>query len=148
MRSREHRELAQGLAGFPAFAGCRADDLAALARAGQVTSVPAHWTFVHEGTPADACYVLLEGRAQVCVSGEERAVLEPGAVTGEMGLLSRSLRSASIVSATPVRVLRVDYPQLADLLAARPRLHDSLRAVYGAHREPDAAASDALPATP
>ena len=147
MRSREHRELAQVLAEFPAFAGCGADDLTALARAGRVTSVPAHWTFVHEGTPADACYVLLEGRAQVCVAGVERAVLGPGAVTGEMALLDRSLRSASVVSATPVRALRVDYPQLAALLASRPRLQDSLRAVYGAHRESDAAASDSR-ATP
>ena len=134
MRTREHRELAARLSTFAAFAGCENDDLVALARAGQVRSVPASWTFVHEGTPADACYVLLEGQARVLAAGQERATIGPGAVLGEMGLLGRSLRSASLVSSGPVQALRVEYPELARLLDARPRLRATFGAVYDAHR--------------
>lgn len=140
MISREHRELARELGSFPAFAGCLPDDLAALARAGRVTSLPAHWTFVHEGTPADACYVLLEGEAQVRIHGQDRAALLPGAVVGEMALLSRSLRAASVVSVSRVRALRVEYADLVALVSARPRLQASLGAVYAEHRA-DAAGS-------
>lgn len=147
MITREQRELARELAAFPAFAGCLPDDLTALARVGRVTSLPAHWTFVHEGTPADACYVLLEGEAEVRIHGAHRAVLEPGAVIGEMALLSRSLRAASVVSVTAVRALRLEYPVLAGLLASRPRLDASLGAVYAEHRAADAASGSTPAAT-
>lgn len=136
MLGRKHKDLAGRLAGFDAFAGCENDDLVALAEAGRVTSMPAHWTFVHEGTPADAVYVLLQGSARVLIGGQERAVLEPGAVIGEMALLGHSLRSASLVSAEPVEALRVEYHALADLLARRKRLQASVGAVYEAHRAP------------
>lgn len=146
MTSREHRELARELASFPAFAGCLPDDLSALARAGRVTSLPAHWTFVHEGTPADACYVLLAGEAQVRLHGQDRAALPAGSVVGEMALLSRGLRSASVVSTTPLRALRVEYPDLAALLLSRPRLQASLGAVYADHRSADVRATGSGPA--
>jgi CRP-like cAMP-binding protein len=145
MISREHRELARELASFPAFADCLPDDLLALARAGRVTSLPARWTFVHEGTPADACYVLLDGQAHVRMHGEERARLGPGAVLGEMALLGRRLRAASVSSATPVRALRVEYADLVALLASRPRLEASLGAVYAEHRAADAGAAGSTP---
>lgn len=146
MISREHRELARELAAFPAFAGCLPDDLTALARVGRMTSLPAHWTFVHEGTPADACYVLLQGEAQVRMHGTDRAVLVPGAVVGEMALLTRSLRAASVVSTTTVCALRVEYPDLVALLLSRPRLQASLGAVYAEHVADDAGATGTAPA--
>lgn len=137
MLGREHRELAARLKGFEAFAACGTDDLVALAKAGRTTSVPARWTFVHEGTPADAVYVLLEGSARVLVGGQERAVLQPGAVIGEMALLGHSLRSANVVSAEPVQALRVEYDALSPLLRDRPRLQESVGAVYDQHRAQD-----------
>ena len=134
MTSREHRELTETLSRFPVFAGCERDDLLALARAGRVRSVPSGWTFVHEGTPADACYVLLDGEVRVRAGGGDKDTIGPGAVLGEMGLLGRSLRSASLVSSGPVQALRVEYPDLAALLDARPRLRSSFGAVYEQHR--------------
>lgn len=137
MLGREHKELAGRLAAFEAFSGCGTDDLVALAKAGRTTSVPARWTFVHEGTPADAVYVLLSGAARVLVHGQERAVLEAGAVIGEMALLGHSLRSANVVSSEPVEALRVEYTALEPLLRTRPALQASLGAVYDRHRAQD-----------
>ena len=146
MLDREQREQVQVLAGFPAFAGCRTDDLAALVRTGRVTSLPAHWTFVHERTPADMVYVLLEGRARVCVSGVERGVVEPGAVIGEVALLSRRLRAARVVALTRVEVLRVEYVDLVALVDGHPRLRGALHAAFAEHRAADAAAAVAAAA--
>ncbi|MCW2681080.1 MAG: hypothetical protein JWM62_2481 [Frankiales bacterium] len=137
MLGREHKELAARLAGFEAFSDCEQADLVALAKVGRVTTMPAQWTFVHEGTPADAVYVLLAGSARVLTGGQERAVLQPGAVIGEMALLGHSLRSASLVSAEPVEALRVEYDALATLLEERPRLQQSVGAVYEQHRAQD-----------
>ena len=142
MLNREQRELVQVLAGFPVLAGCRTDDLAALVRTGRATSLPAHWTFVHEQTPADAVYVLLDGQAQVRVGGVERAVLEPGAVIGEMALLSRRLRTASVVAVSRVEVLRLEYADLVALMIARPRLGAALSAAFEEHRAADLRAAE------
>jgi serine/threonine-protein kinase len=55
---------------------------------------------VREGEPADAAYVLVSGRALIyrTVGGEKRVLREVGAgdVFGEMALLTRSVRTASI----------------------------------------------------
>lgn len=137
MLNREQRELVKVLSGFAVFAECDADDLGALVRAGRVSSLPARWTFVHEGTPADAVYVLLEGQAKVRLAGADVAVVEPGAVIGEMALLTRRLRTASIVAVSGVQTLRVEYSDLVRLLGAHPRLAEVLGAALDEHRAAD-----------
>ena len=106
----------------------------ALAGAGRVTSLPARWTVVHEGTPADACFVLLVGVVCVRIDGVTRATLGPGEVVGEMGLLGRSLRSASVVTQTPMQALRIEYDALSALMGARPALSRCMGTVYDEHR--------------
>jgi CRP-like cAMP-binding protein len=132
-RARSRRELASALAGFPAFSGCLPADLEALAATGRVTSLPAHWAFLHEGTPADSCYVLLDGQAEVRGGGARRDLLGPGSVLGEMGLLGRSLRRATVVTTCAATALHVDYEALAGRLRAHPRLADAFGAVYDQH---------------
>ena len=68
------------------------------------------------------------------IHDEDSATIGTGEVLGEVGLLGRSLRSASLVSSTPVTALRVEYPDLARLLDDRPRLRASFAAVYEAHK--------------
>ena len=135
------------LAAFPDLAGCDRADLTALVRAGRLIPLPAGWTFVHEGTPADACFVLLEGQVHVLRGGVERATLGPGALLGEMGLLDARLRRASVVTGTVARVLRLEYPALAALLHTYPHLLSSVDAVCEQHRAADQRRSlaDALP---
>lgn len=145
MLSRAERELVQVLGRLPALSGCQGDDLTALVRRGRVTSLPARWVFVHEGTPGDACYVLLEGQAQVRIEGADRAVLGPGAVVGEMALLNRSLRAATVLATTAIQALRLEYADLAVLLDTRPRLRAAFTAVLDAHRMADADASAGPP---
>lgn len=133
MSRREIRDLATALSRFPTFSGCRPDDLAALAAAGRVTTLPRHWTFLHEGTPADACYVLLDGEVRILVRGVECATLGPGRVLGELALLSASLRTATVVTSTPVNALRVDYPALSTLFRSHPQLRQSIGAAFDGH---------------
>lgn len=102
-----------------------------------MTSLPAYWTFLHEGTPADSCYVLLEGQARVLAGRLECALAGPGSVLGEVGLLNRSLRTATVVTDTPVLALRIEYDVLSALCHAHPQLGQSVQAVFGAHRAAD-----------
>lgn len=136
-RRREVQALAKSLSAHPPFTSFGPAQLEPLVAAGQDLPLPAGWTFLHEGTPADACYVLLEGEVRVLVHGAVRPLLGPGAVLGEMGLFGHCLRRASVVTTTPVRVLRIEYDALAAVLATHPSLARSFGAVYEEHRAAD-----------
>jgi CRP/FNR family cyclic AMP-dependent transcriptional regulator len=133
----EKREIADQLAASVAFAKCDRDDLEALVNAGQETSFPEGWAFVQEGTPADACYVLLSGTARVFSGRQEIAVLGIGDIIGEGALLEGGQRTATVSASSPTRALRVEYDVLRQLLNSRPHLRDTMVAVYQArHPQP------------
>jgi len=125
--------LLRVLAAGACFGSCRRADLQALAAVGRDVHLPAGWPLIAQGTPADACYVLLAGRLRVVAGGQHVATLEPCAVVGEMGLLGRSLRTASVFTAEPVRALRVEYDDLARLLEEHPRLSAVIGQAYQRH---------------
>lgn len=79
-----------------------------------------------QGDPSDAAYVLLEGRASVLLktpSGEiQVAELLSNALVGEMGILSDTPRSATIMAAEPTTALRIDKRVFLELLAQFPQM--------------------------
>src|SRR5262249_31050403 len=74
-----------------------------------------------QGTPADRCYVLLKGAVQVLrrrdgqEEEEELNRLGPGASFGEVGLLKRQCRNATVRALEPVDVLSLEQADF-DLL--------------------------------
>jgi CRP/FNR family transcriptional regulator, cyclic AMP receptor protein len=133
MPGSDTREIADKLATYPTFAQCSHDDLVALAKAGSRFAVPAGWSFVQEGIPSDACYVIMEGSAKVYQDRKVIATLGEGDVVGEMTLLAGGQRRATVSSVSAVRGLRIENDVLTDLLAKRPQLRAALDAVYQAH---------------
>ncbi|HEU5005655.1 MAG TPA: cyclic nucleotide-binding domain-containing protein [Jatrophihabitantaceae bacterium] len=133
----EKRRIADQLAQSAAWAGCPRADVDALVAAGGETSFPDGWPFVREGTPADACYVLLSGTARVFLGRQEIAVLGIGDIIGEGALLEGGQRSATVAASSPCKALRVEYEALRELLRERPQLRDKMIAVYRS-RHPDA----------
>lgn len=131
----EKRQIADQLAQSAAFARCGRDDIDALVAAGAETSFQDGWPFVQEGTPADACYVLLTGTARVFYGRQEVAALGIGDIIGEGGLLSGGQRDATVSASTPTTALRVEYDALRGLLDNRPQLRETMIAVY-ASRHP------------
>jgi CRP-like cAMP-binding protein len=131
---REKRELAERLGRLPSLSSCSKDDLVALAEAGDVVTLPDGWAFVHEGTPADAAYVLLEGDANVLMGRTIVASLAAGAIVGEMAYLDGGQRHATVTTHGRVTAMRLNYDKLPNLLAKRPNLQHVLRAVDREHR--------------
>jgi HlyB family type I secretion system ABC transporter len=93
--------------------------------------LPATYSFgsviVREGEPADAFYVLVSGRARVVKqteAGDELALssLRPGDSFGEMALLERSVRTATVRASSDVEVLQLDRTAFDDLLVQFPDL--------------------------
>jgi CRP/FNR family cyclic AMP-dependent transcriptional regulator len=120
--------LARHLATLPAFSGCPLRDLQELTKRSYRSSVPARWPLIHQETPADACYVILDGTVSVSMKGVEVATLGAGAVVGEMALANHQLRNATVTSTTPVDLLHIDAGQFGRLVETRPTLRAALLA--------------------
>lgn len=84
-----------------------------------VTDVAPGTPIVVAGESDDNYYVLLSGRAEVLVDGHQRRELFPGDAFGEIGVLHRVPRTATVVASDPVAVLRLS----GELLRAAVRDH-------------------------
>jgi len=131
----EKRELVDRLAGYPTFANCSREDVAALVDAGGPFTLPPGWPLVEQGVPADAVYVVTEGEARVFYVREQVATLGPGDIVGEMALLGGGQRRATVTTASRTSGLRVENTAMLDLFSKRPAIRDAFKAAYEAHQQ-------------
>lgn len=103
-------------------------DLARVVNSGRRVQLPADWSLIWEKTPADKAYLIVSGTVSVRKNGVEIAMLGPGDVIGEMAIVEHRLRSATVVSTTPLDVIHFTREQLVDLLAEVPAFGDAIRA--------------------
>jgi CRP/FNR family transcriptional regulator, cyclic AMP receptor protein len=128
VRNSPNRELVATLRALPVFADCGPDDLEDLAKSSRETSVPKDWPLIHQETPADACYVILAGNAEIRVDGQTVATVTSGAVVGEAGLTTRKLRNATVTSMTPLDLLNIPAADFQSLIERRPALKSAFLA--------------------
>jgi CRP-like cAMP-binding protein len=108
------------------FASASRPILERLAGLATAESIPAGTAVVREGDTADAVYVLAEGEADVTARDEaglgEQAIRHMTAPSyfGEIGVLARVPRTATVTAATDLRVLRLDGRVLVDVLTSAP----------------------------
>jgi CRP-like cAMP-binding protein len=81
-----------------------------------------------QGRVAQCCYVILDGEAEVEVGGRLVATVGPGQTIGEMGLIDRLPRSASVTALTDMSVLVIEAGPFEVLLDTTPSLARSLLA--------------------
>jgi hypothetical protein len=105
--------------------------LQALAQSAQEITVAAGTVVMAEGDPADAFYVLTEGEFDVSAVGEAGAAparlrtLGPGSYAGEIGLLARMPRTATVSALVPCTLLRIageDFLSALTTMSASPSL--------------------------
>lgn len=102
------------------FANLSQADVEMIAAHGTEVNVPADWSLIWEKTPADKAYIILEGEVSVRRDGNEIARLGPGDTVGEAAIVSHRLRSASVVSLTPLRVLHFTSDAVRELIDSVP----------------------------
>jgi CRP/FNR family cyclic AMP-dependent transcriptional regulator len=102
-------------------------DVERVLAAGRALSLPQGWSPIAERTPADKAYLITEGEVSVRRGGVEVATLGPGAVVGEAAIVNRTLRSATVVALTPLRVVHFTREAIEDLAAEIPAFGKALR---------------------
>ena len=113
------REAEFLLAQVPLFAALSKRHLARVASVATAKRIAAHTPLVRAGEPADAFYVILDGKARVDVPGRP-IELEAGDFFGEMALIDGEPRSATVTALGEVLVLTVPRPKFLKLLEAEP----------------------------
>lgn len=104
----------------PLCEGLSEDEVAQVFSLFDVKEVPQGAALYREGDVADALYVVLEGRVEVSRKGTLLGDIGPGASVGEMSLFMKATsRSATVLTATPVTVLRIDRGRFREALIAR-----------------------------
>jgi CRP/FNR family cyclic AMP-dependent transcriptional regulator len=119
---------ARKLKSLERFSDLSDKDVQKIAEAGTYVHEPADWTLMAEGTGADKAYLILSGEVSVRHQGKEIATLGAGDTVGEMGIIGKKLRAASVVSTTPLEVLHFTRERLEELATALPAFGEALRA--------------------
>lgn len=88
----------------------------------------------HAGDPCTGCYEIREGLLKVTAdheSGRERmlAILGPGALVGELGMIDGSPRSARVTALRPSRLAFVDRAAFEAFASDHPELFRTIAAV-------------------
>ncbi len=128
MRGKESDDNAriQQLASLDRFKDFTSDEIRMVVGAATYLTVPEGWAMMSENTPADKAYLILSGEVSVRRSGTEVARVGAGDLVGEMALVNHKLRSATVVSETPLEALHFTAETVADLTAKIPHFKDAL----------------------
>lgn len=97
------------LRAIPVFASLDDGTLKGIATFATESSVPAGEHLVKEGDYAYEFMAIEEGEADVIRGGEQVATLGPGDFFGEIAVLEKTLRTASVVARTPMRLVTLSH---------------------------------------
>ena len=108
------------LVNTPLFDGLDAAERAEVVRIMEVRRLTDGEEVFHEGEQGDAWYVIYEGSARVLKDSDagqwEIRVMEPGSCFGEIAILDRQPRSATVLAAGPLTVFRFRRARFEQLL--------------------------------
>ncbi len=106
----------------PLFEHCSKKELGLIAGLADEIDLPAGKVLIREGDRGREFFVIVSGEVEVRRKGRKRATLGPGTFVGEMALLSKAPRSATVTAMTPVDVLVVTDRAFVMLLDKTPEL--------------------------
>ncbi len=110
------------LKNIPLFDGLSKKDLTAVAKVAEEVDVSSGEVILFQDDSAPAAYVLVTAKAIVRRNNRKVAELGPGAVVGELALLSDAPRTATVVATTDGTILEVHRRHFLALIGDSPAL--------------------------
>jgi CRP-like cAMP-binding protein len=120
------------LASVPLFAQCSKHDLAEIARFVDEIDVDAGRELITEGDVGHEAFIVVDGTATVTRGGDTVADVGPGAVFGEMALIDRVPRNASVTATTPMKLIVIGKREFSGLLDESSSFRGSIMAALAA----------------
>jgi CRP/FNR family transcriptional regulator, cyclic AMP receptor protein len=116
-RPRLNRDLKlELLARVPLFSASSKRDLSRIASLVDRIDVREGKVLTRQGKPGQEAFIIVEGEAKVAMKGRRSAKLGPGEFFGELALLDRGPRSATVTAETDMVLLVVDSRGFSALL--------------------------------
>ena len=120
---------------IPVFADLSDEELGHIAALAAEVSVPEGKELVREGDYSYDVLAIEEGTARVERDGDRLADLGPGDVVGEMGVLERSQRNATVVATSPMLLVTLTSWDIRRLNKTAPAAVEHLRDVVAQRRD-------------
>jgi CRP/FNR family cyclic AMP-dependent transcriptional regulator len=106
----------------PLFARCSKKELAEIAHIADEIDLPAGKDFIRQGERGREFFVILEGDVEVSRDGQTLVARGSGDFFGEIALISKVPRTATVTAKTPVRALVITDRDFRTLLSHSPHI--------------------------
>lgn len=106
----------------PLFAHCTRGEIAKVASIADEIEAPAGKVLMREGDRGREFFVLLKGTADVRRKGRKINALKPNDFFGEIALVSRSPRTATVTTTSDAQLLVITASAFRSLLDQSPRI--------------------------
>jgi CRP-like cAMP-binding protein len=117
------------LAELPLFEGLDDEALRTVSKVAQEVSVQEGADLVREGDYSYNLTIIDEGEAEVHHDGEVKATLGPGDVFGEVGVLRKGVRNATVRATSPMRLITLTGWDLRRLRNRIPQIEERVAAL-------------------
>ena len=104
------------------FSACSTSQLRTIRKAVEEIIVPNGKVICKEGMAGREFFFIVEGYAHVLRNGKRVTTLGPGQYFGELSLLDRQPRSATVIASSNMELLVLEYRKFHGLLTAMPVL--------------------------
>jgi CRP/FNR family transcriptional regulator, cyclic AMP receptor protein len=117
-----HNSKIDLIKGVPLFASASKQELAEIAGIADEIDLPEGKVLIREGDTGREFFVLIEGSAEVARAGKKVASIGPGDFFGEIALIAKTPRTATITTTSPVRTLVITDRAFRQLLDHAPQI--------------------------
>jgi CRP-like cAMP-binding protein len=111
---------------IPLFADASDEELKQVAAFAEAKEVSEGTEVVSEGGFSRALMAIEDGTAEVTRGGEHVADLGPGDIFGEAGMLDQSMRSASVVATSPMKLISLGHFEVKRLKKDAPGVYEGI----------------------
>jgi CRP/FNR family transcriptional regulator, cyclic AMP receptor protein len=112
--------------GVSLFEECSKRELRLLAKIAVVESRAAGATLITEGRSGSDAFVILQGKCRVLRKGRRVGEIKAGSIVGELSMLNRAPRNATVVADSPLEVAIIARRDFLLLLDHSPSIRNKL----------------------
>ena len=117
-----HNEKVELIKSVPLFQHCSKKEIADVARLADEIDLPEGKVLTREGQQGHEFFALVEGSATVVRNGRKVATMAPGSFFGEIALIRRVPRTATVTATSPVRALVIEARAFRGLIERTPSI--------------------------
>ena len=130
--------MLDGRARVPLFSACSKAELRSIAQLGTEVGVADGTMVTEQGKPGFEFCLVMGGKARCLVDGTQVAVFGPGDYFGEMALIDRGPRHATVIADGPLQLLVLDAREFSSMLDDAPSISKKLLTSFAARERANA----------